>query len=34
MRHTPFPRSGEPVSNLGFGAMGFDGWFGDVNESD
>lgn len=28
MRHTPFPRSGEPVSTLGFGAMGFAGWFG------
>jgi hypothetical protein len=34
MRHTPFPRSGEPVSKLGFGAMGFAGWFGDANESD
>jgi methylglyoxal reductase len=34
MRHTPFPRSGEPISKLGFGAMGFAGWFGESKESD
>lgn len=28
MRHSSFPRSGEPISKLGFGAMGFAGWFG------
>jgi methylglyoxal reductase len=33
MRYTPFPRSGEPISKLGFGAMGFAGWFGDEDES-
>ncbi|MGW1209503.1 aldo/keto reductase [Streptomyces sp. NPDC002499] len=34
MRSTPFPRSGEPISQLGFGTMGFAGWFGDQEESD
>jgi methylglyoxal reductase len=34
MRHTAFPRSGEPVSKLGFGAMGFAGLFGEAKESD
>ncbi|CDR01211.1 aldo/keto reductase [Streptomyces iranensis] len=34
MRSTPFPRSGEPISKLGFGTMGFAGWFGDHEESD
>ncbi|GAA2629869.1 aldo/keto reductase [Streptomyces vastus] len=28
MHHSSFPRSGEPISKLGFGAMGFAGWFG------
>ncbi|MPY81100.1 MAG: aldo/keto reductase [Actinophytocola sp.] len=34
MRHNPFPRSGQPVSELGFGAMGFAGWFGEQQESE
>jgi len=34
MRYTAFPRSGEQVSKLGFGAMGFAGWFGPSNEAD
>lgn len=28
MRYSLFPRSGERISRLGFGAMGFAGWFG------
>lgn len=28
MRYGQFPRTGEKVSRLGFGAMGFAGWFG------
>jgi methylglyoxal reductase len=34
MRYTPFPRSGDSISKLGFGAMGFAGWFGGKEESD
>ena len=33
MLSTAWPRSGEAVSRLGFGAMGFAGWFGDQPES-
>ena len=32
MLATAWPRSGEAVSRLGFGAMGFAGWFGDQPE--
>lgn len=35
MHHSSFPRSGEPISKLGFGAMGFAGWFGgNANDSE
>jgi methylglyoxal reductase len=34
MRYAQFPRSGEPVSKLGFGAMGFAGWFGTSDETE
>jgi methylglyoxal reductase len=34
MRYTPFPRSGESISKVGFGAMGFAGWFGGDNETE
>lgn len=33
MRYAEFPRSGEKISRLGFGAMGFAGWFGDQSDS-
>lgn len=32
MKYSTFPRSGEPISRLGFGAMGFAGWFGEETE--
>ena len=32
MKYSKFPRSGEPISRLGFGAMGFAGWFGEDTE--
>jgi methylglyoxal reductase len=32
MRYSKFPRSGETVSRLGFGAMGFAGWFGEQTD--
>src|SRR2546425_5625789 len=34
MRYASFPRSGELVSKLGFGAMGFAGWFGAGDEAE
>jgi aryl-alcohol dehydrogenase-like predicted oxidoreductase len=34
MQYAAFPRSGEPVSKLGFGAMGFAGWFGSSDEAE
>jgi methylglyoxal reductase len=33
MLYAQFPRSGEKISRLGFGAMGFAGWFGDQSET-
>lgn len=33
MRYAPFPSSGESISKLGFGAMGFAGWFGRDDEA-
>lgn len=32
MKYSTFPRSGERISRLGFGAMGFAGWFGEDTE--
>lgn len=34
MKYSIFPRSGRKLSKLGFGAMGFAGWFGDQPEKD
>lgn len=34
MRYRQFPRTGEKVSRLGFGAMGFAGWFGAAAETE
>ena len=34
MRYSTFPATGQKVSKLGFGAMGFAGWFGDTDEAD
>jgi methylglyoxal reductase len=34
MLYSQFPRSGEKISRLGFGAMGFAGWFGDQSETE
>lgn len=34
MLYAEFPRSKEKISRLGFGAMGFAGWFGDQSERD
>lgn len=34
MRYAPFQLDGRPVSKLGFGTMGFAGWFGDQDERD
>ena len=34
MDTAPFARTGRPVSRLGFGAMGFAGWFGQQSEAD
>jgi methylglyoxal reductase len=34
MLYSAFPRSGEKISRLGFGAMGFAGWFGAQPESE
>ena len=33
MRYRQFPRSNEPISALGFGAMGFAGWFGETSDA-
>lgn len=32
MRYSSFPKSGEAISRLGFGAMGFAGWFGEQTD--
>jgi methylglyoxal reductase len=32
MKYKQFPKSGEQISALGFGAMGFAGWFGRVSD--
>lgn len=34
MLYSEFPRSGERISRLGFGAMGLAGWFGDQSEQE
>lgn len=34
MQYRKFPRSGEEISVLGFGAMGFAGWFGSISDAD
>lgn len=34
MKYSVFPRSGRKLSRLGFGAMGFAGWFGNQPEKD
>lgn len=34
MKYRAFPKSGEKISVLGFGAMGFAGWFGTVSDAD
>src|SRR5258706_1843995 len=34
MKYSVFPKSGRELSRLGFGAMGFAGWFGDQPEQD
>ena len=34
MKYSTFPATGREVSRLGFGAMGFAGWFGESEEAD
>jgi methylglyoxal reductase len=34
MKYRPFPKSGEQISALGFGAMGFAGWFGKISDAE
>ncbi len=34
MKHAPFPALGRDVSRLGFGAMGFAGWFGESSDDE
>ena len=34
MKYSTFPATDRVVSRLGFGAMGFAGWFGESEESD
>ncbi|ACB96341.1 aldo/keto reductase [Beijerinckia indica] len=34
MQYSQIPRSGEKISRLGFGAMGFAGWFGSQDEKE
>jgi methylglyoxal reductase len=34
MKYRQFPKSAEMVSALGFGAMGFAGWFGPTSDAD
>lgn len=34
MQYRKFPKSGEDLSVLGFGAMGFAGWFGSISDAD
>jgi methylglyoxal reductase len=34
MKYRTFPKSGEEISALGFGAMGFAGWFGATSDAD
>lgn len=34
MHYRKFPKSGEDISVLGFGAMGFAGWFGAISDAD
>jgi methylglyoxal reductase len=34
VRYAPFPATGRQVSRLGFGAMGFAGWFGEADETE
>ena len=34
MQYRKFPKSGEDISVLGFGAMGFAGWFGAISDAD
>lgn len=34
MRYRTFPATGAEISVLGFGAMGFAGWFGAVDDRD
>lgn len=34
MKYKKFPKSGEDISVLGFGAMGFAGWFGSISDAE
>ena len=34
MKYRKFPKSGEKIGALGFGAMGFAGWFGAISDAD
>ena len=34
MEHRIFPATGDSLSVLGFGAMGFAGWFGAIDDND
>jgi methylglyoxal reductase len=34
MRYRRFPATGDEISVLGFGAMGFAGWFGAIDDRD
>jgi predicted aldo/keto reductase-like oxidoreductase len=34
MQYRTFPATGDSLSVLGFGAMGFAGWFGPVDDDD